>query len=45
MNVQPLVDPYKELLSQTFLGINVERVYCTVNVNTFLIYTMQMSDL
>ena len=37
MNVQLLVDPYKELQSQTFLGINVERVYCTVNVNTFFI--------
>ena len=45
MNVQLLVDPYKELQSQTFHGINLERVYCTVNANTFFIYTMQMSDL
>ena len=30
---------------QMLLGINLERVYCTVNVNTFFIYTVQMSDL
>ena len=45
MNVLLLVDPYKELQSQTFHGINLERVYRTVNANTFFIYTMQMSDL
>ena len=48
MNVQLLVDPYSlynELQSQTLLGINLERVYCTINVITFFIYTVQMSDL
>ena len=45
MNLQLLVDPYKELQSQTLLGINLETVYCAVNVNSFFIYTMQMSDL
>ena len=45
MNVQLLVDPYKELQSRMLLGINLERVYCAVNANTFFIYTMQMSDL
>ena len=45
MNVQLLVDPYKELQRRMLLGINLERVYCAVNVNTFFIYTMQMSDL
>ena len=47
MNVQLLVDPYKELQSQTFHGINLETVYWTVywSVNTFFIYTKQMSDL
>ena len=39
MNVQLLVDPYKELQSRMLLGINLERVYCAVNVNTFFIYT------
>ena len=37
MNVQLLVDPYKELQSRMLLGINLERVYCAVNVNTFFI--------
>ena len=39
MNVQLLVDAYslhKELQSRTFLGVNLERVYCAVNINTFL---------
>ena len=45
MNLQLLVDRYKELQSRMLLGINLERVYCTVNANTFFIYTMQMSDL
>ena len=48
MNVQLLVDAcslHKELQSWTFLGVNLESVYCAVNVNTFCIYTMQMSDL
>ena len=31
MNVQLLVDPYKELQRRMLLGINLERVYCAVN--------------
>ena len=35
----------RTIQSRTLLGINLERVYCTVNVNTFFIYPTQMSDL
>ena len=48
MNVQLLVDAYSlynKLQSRTLLGINLERVYCTVNVITFFIYSVQISDL